>query len=199
MKIEKQRKAIIVMDYINEIIHSEGKFKGKGYADFAAQHQTLEKVTDSVKLGREAGMDIIYVKVGFSDDYKEQPKNSPLFGKADQFQALKLGTWATQFHESLDVQNLDLVVVKHRVSPFYGTKLDSYLRNNGTQQIYLAGVATDLVVQAAARDAHDRDYDVFILSDCCAAANLHDHESSLITLKKIATVGDYKTLLGYSN
>jgi nicotinamidase-related amidase len=189
------KKTLVVMDYINEIIHPDGKFKGKGYAAFAVENKTLENVAEAVNVAREKGISIVYVKTGFSDDYKEQPKNSPLFGKADQFQALKLGTWATEFHKSLDIQPQDLVVVKHRVSPFYGTSLDSFLRNDGTQQVYLAGVATDLVVQAAARDAHDRDYGVFVLSDCCAAGSMEDHNSSLKTLSKIATVGNYKELL----
>ena len=55
-------------------------------------------------------------------------------------------------------------------------------------EVYLCGVSTDLVVQSAARDAHDRDYKVTILKDCCAAANDEDHNSSLSTLEKIAIV-----------
>ncbi|MBU1622476.1 MAG: cysteine hydrolase [Nanoarchaeota archaeon] len=183
------------MDYINEIIHPEGKFKSKGYAAYAEENNTLSNVAEAVSLARNKGMEIVYVKVGFSEDYQEQPKNSPLFGKADQFQALKLGTWATEFHESLDVREEDLQVVKHRISPFYKTNLDSYLKETGIKDFYLCGVATDLVVQSAARDAHDRDYNVFVLSDCCAAASAEDQENSLKTLAKIAKVGEYRDLL----
>ena len=107
-----------------------------------------------------------------------------MFGKAEGFQALKLGTWATEFHESLEVKTDDMVITKHRVSPFYGTCLDSYLRNNKISDVYFCGVSTDLVVQCAARDAHDRDYNVHVLSDCCAAGSEEDHENSLNTFRK---------------
>jgi nicotinamidase-related amidase len=186
------------MDYINEIIHPDGKFKGKGYAKFAQENKSLENVANAIRLAREKEIQVIYVKVGFSPDYKEQPKGSPLFGKAHEFQALKLGTWATEFHESLDVREGDTVILKHRVSPLYNTDLDSHLKKQGINELYICGVSTDLVVQSAARDLHDRDYKVNILEDCCAASSKEDHESSLRTLEKIATVGSYEHLLNGS-
>lgn len=189
------KKAVVVMDYINEIIHPEGKFKGKGYADFAKENNTLENVRETVNSAREKGMYIIYVKVGFSPDYNDQPKNSLLFGKADEFEALKLGTWNTEFHESLDVREEDKIIIKNRISPFYGTDLDNFLKEKSITDLYLCGVATDLVVESTARDAHDRDYNVFVLSNCCAAGSNEDHEKSLNTLKKFSKVSVHQNLV----
>jgi|TARA_Y100000034_G_C6901133_1_gene416824 nicotinamidase-related amidase len=187
-----KNKAIMVMDYINEIIHPDGKFKAKGYADFAKNNDTIKNVIDAVEYARNEGMKIIYVKVGFSENYVDQPKESPLFGKANEFQALKLNTWATEFHEDLEIREEDEVIIKHRVSPFYNTGLESYLEKNKIDELYLCGVSTDLVVQSAARDGHDRDYKINVLSDCCAAGSIGDHKNSLKTLEKIAKVGNYK-------
>lgn len=189
------KKAMVVMDYINEIIHPDGKFAGKGYANFAEETNALSKVAEAVKKAREQGMKIIYIKVGFSPDYREQPKNSPLFGKADQFGALKLGTWATEFHDVLDVREDDAVFTKNRVSPFFGTSLDSFLRTQQITDLYLSGVSTDLVVQSAAREAHDLGYNVYVLADCCVAGSAEDHKQSLRMLAKIAKVDEYKALL----
>jgi len=191
--MNNENKAILVMDYINEIIHPDGKFKGKGYAEFAKKNKTLENVIEAVNYARDTGMKVVYVKVGFSETYADQPKGSPLFGKANEFQALKLNTWATEFHEDLDVREEDKIITKNRVSPFYNTDLESYLENNNIKELYLCGVSTDLVVQSAARDGHDRDYKINVLADCCAAGNSKDHENSLETLKKISTVDTYKT------
>tara|TARA_Y100000310_G_scaffold138709_2_gene137743 strand:+ start:2582 stop:3160 length:579 start_codon:yes stop_codon:yes gene_type:complete len=188
----KENKAIIVMDYINEIVHPKGKFKGKGYADFIKENNTIENVLNAVEFARKENMKVIYVKVGFSEDYKEQPKDSPLFGKADEFQALKLNTWATEFYEDLDIREEDKIITKHRVSPFYNTDLEKYLEENKVRELYLCGVSTDLVVQSAARDGHDRDYKINVLSDCCAAGSKKDHINSLTTLEKIAKVGNYQ-------
>lgn len=62
------------------------------------------------------------------------------------------------------------------------------LRNNNITDLYICGVATDLAVQAAARDAHDRDFVVHVVEDCCGAANESDHTTSLFPLKKISHV-----------
>ncbi|GEM_PF-126906 len=182
-------KALLVMDYMNELIHPEGKFKARGYVQFENEHQTLTNVIDAVKHAREKGFLIIYVKFGFTEDYKDLPKNSPLFAKAKEFKAVLLDTWATEFHACLDVRKEDKIIVKQRISPFYGTDLDAYLRTHEVDELLLCGVSTDLVVQSCARDAHDRDYKVIILADCCVAGNKADHENSLETLKKFTIVG----------
>lgn len=95
--------------------------------------------------------------------------------------------WGTEFAEVVSPVPGDIVLVKHRVSAFYVTNLDLLLRARGIRDLYIAGVSTDLAVEAAARDAHDRDYNVIVLSDCCAAAD-EDHKNSIRTLKKIASV-----------
>jgi nicotinamidase-related amidase len=189
------KKAIIVCDFINEIVNQDGKFKGKGYASFAEKNNVLQNTANALKAARNLNFEVIYVKVGFSANYKEQPKNSILFGKADQFQALKLDTWATSIVEELKVEDSDFVVTKHRISPFYATQLESILRNCKITDLYICGCATDLVVSSTARDAHDRDFNVFILEDCCAAGSQEDHDFALTTIKKIATVGKYTDLL----
>ncbi len=184
----KANSALIVMDFENEIVHPDGKFKAKGYPDFVKSQDTLTKVCRAIENARQARTQVVFVRVGFDDGYLDQPKQSPLFGSADEFGALKLGTWATELHQDLDVRPGDVQIIKHRVSPFFGTDLEIQLRSRGITHLYLAGVSTDLVVESAARDAHDRDFQVTVLSDCCAAGNNEDHESALKTLKKIATV-----------
>jgi len=183
------KKAIIICDFINEIISKGGKFKGKGYADFAQQKNTLANTAKILQKSRELGFTIIFVKIGFSSDYKEQPKNSLLFGKADEFHALQLNTWATEINDQLEVKESDFIVVKHRISPFYATTLETILHNNRITDIYICGCATDIVVSSVARDSHDRDFNTFVLSDCCAAGSTEDHECALKAIKKIATVG----------
>ena len=111
-----------------------------------------------------------------------------LFGKAKDFKALTLNTWATEIHSDIDVQDDDFMITKHRVSPFFGTPLNIYLNNNGIEDVYLCGVATDLVVESAARDSHDRDYNVFVVSDCCGAGSDEDHDKAISTIKKISNV-----------
>ena len=45
-----------------------------------------------------------------------------------------------------------------------------------------------MVVQTTARDAHDRDYNVTIVSDACGAGSMDSHSSTLKELEKIAII-----------
>ncbi len=184
--------ALILIDFINEIVHENGKLASKGYSDFVKNNDVFQNLSFITQKARENNILIVHVKVGFSENYTEQPKLSPLFGKAHEFQALKLNSWATEFHEQIDVKEDDIILTKYRVSAFYGTPLDLILKNNNIDSILVAGVATDLAVSNVVRDAHDRDYQVTILADCCAAANNEDHETALLSLKKIAIVKNSK-------
>ena len=182
--------ALILMDFINEIVDEKGKFAGKGYPAFVNKHRVLEKVNAAIGKARERAIPVIFVRPGFSSDYKECPESSPLFGTAKKFGAMQLGTWATEIHKSINKADSDFLVTKHRVSAFYSTPLEAILRNLKVETLLLGGVATDLVVQTTAREAHDRDYRVIVLKDLCGASSLEDHENAIKALAKVAIIAE---------
>lgn len=181
-------KLLLCIDFINDIVNPGGKLASKGYARFIERHNTLVNVAKAQDLFRRNTIPLVHVKVGFSPSYVEHPPHSPLFGKIKDAQALTLGSWGTEFDPHVGPGPHEPVIIKHRVNAFYGTELDLILRVHGIRQLYIAGVATDLAVESTAREAHDRDYNITILSDCCIAANDDDHSMSLAFLQKIAHV-----------
>lgn len=180
--------AIVCIDFINEIVGATGKLAGKGYRDFAARHNTLANLAEEQAAVRAAGGRVIHVRLGFAPDYSDHPKSSPLLGDARAAGILKLETPSTEFAPEVAPRDDDIVIVKKRISAFFGTDLEQTLRGLSVGKVLLAGVATDLAVQSAARDAHDRDFEVEIISNCCAAANDADHIAALATIKKFAVV-----------
>ena len=44
------------------------------------------------------------------------------------------------------------------------------------------------MVHSGARDAHDRDYEVVILEDCCAGVTADEHMHALACLGRFATI-----------
>src|SRR5258705_13175029 len=100
----------------------------------------------------------------------------------------KLGTSGTEIHSKLGKQDSDWLVTKHRVSPFYSTDLETYLRVSGIERIFCSGGSTQAVVQATVRDGHDRDYAMVVLEDCCAAHSAEEHKSSIGSLGRFCTV-----------
>lgn len=55
-------------------------------------------------------------------------------------------------------------------------------------KIFCSGVSTQAVVQASVRDGHDRDYEMVVLEDCCAAHSAEEHANSIGSLKRFCTV-----------
>lgn len=180
---------LICIDFINDIIHPDGTLaKKRGYATFAHAHGVLDRVAVAQAAFRARQCPVVHVRVGFSRGYRDWPADSPLFGKAKDLGVLELGTWGTEFIDRVKPLDDEPSIAKPRVSAFYGTRLASLLASLSATRVYIAGVSTDLAVEAAARDAHDRDLHVTVLGDCCAAGTESDHAAALHVLGKIARV-----------
>jgi nicotinamidase-related amidase len=181
--------ALLTLDYINDIIHPQGRIAR--CAGHAAERGVIAVANRASALARARGWPVIHVKVGFSPSYVEMPQGSPMFSRAGEFQALNLDGEGTAFHADLDVQSGDAIVVKHRISPFYATSLEAVLRAQCIERLVIAGVSSTWAVQAAARDAHDRDYKVLVLEPACAAASEEEHQ---LSMRQLATIADIVTL-----
>jgi len=80
------------------------------------------------------------------------------------------------------------VIRKPRMNPFFGTALESMLRSRDIDTVVLMGVATEFVVEAAARHAADADFRVIVLEDCCASFSEEAHRVSLHIMGHLATL-----------
>lgn len=191
MNDEKQ--ALLVLDLMNEIVHADGAWAklGYGYGAQAEERDVVPKTARAIERARAAGIPVIYVTVGFTDDYAEWPSGSPVFTDAGKEAGLlRLGTWNQDIHEALAPRKGEVLVTKKRVSPFYATFLEVLLRAQGIKDLLLCGVATDHVVMATARDGHDRDFKIKVLEDCCAAASPERHEAAITVLDGVAEITD---------
>lgn len=100
----------------------------------------------------------------------------------------QLGTWGTEIHPALDQRPGDIQFTKHRVSPFYSTTLMAQLSAAGIRRIYCCGVATQAVVHAFVRDAHDCDFEVVVIEDACCAHSEQEHQNSIQRIARLGTV-----------
>lgn len=182
------RPALLVLDLLNEIVHPDGRYASHGYAREVAERDVLGRAATAIERARRAGIPVIYVVVGFSPDYAEWPAGSPVFAEAKAGEKLVIGHWGTRVHDAVKPAEGEQIVVKRRISPFFGTELDLVLRTRNVDTLLLTGVSTDLVVLATARDGHDRDYRVAVLADATAAADPTLHDAALAVIARTATV-----------
>jgi nicotinamidase-related amidase len=178
---------LLVMDMINDLVHPDGP-NAKTYVATGRARGVYANTTAAIAKARAANAPIGYVRVGFSSDYRECPPASPVFSRARELGLFKLGTWGTKVLDDFAPQPQDFDIVKHRVSPFYGTKLEPILRAQGIQRLVLCGVSTNGVVSAGVREAHDRDYACVMLEDCCCGATEEEHDFALAGLRRFAEI-----------
>ena len=178
---------LLVMDMMNDLVAEDG-FNAQTYGIQVKERNVLANAARAIAAARAAGVAIGYVRVGFSPDYREAPPASPIFSGARNNGIFKLGTKGTEVHPALAPAEGDFDIVKHRVSPFYATSLEAILRAHAIERIVICGVSTNGVVHSGAREAHDRDYEVVILEDCCAGVTADEHMHAIACLGRYATI-----------
>lgn len=177
----------LVMDMMNDLVAEDG-FNAQTYGVQVKERNVLENTANAIAAARAAEAKVGYVRVGFSPDYREAPANSPIFSGARKNEIFQLGTKGTEVHPALAPAEGDFDIVKHRVSPFYGTSLEPILRAHAIERIVMCGVSTNGVVHSGAREAHDRDYEVVILEDCCAGVTPDEHMHAIACLGRYGSI-----------
>ena len=176
---------LLIGDMINDLVHPDGPTP---YRAELARAETVARTKKVIGMARAAGVKIAFVRIGFSDKYRECPPRSKLFARARRTGIMKLGTWGTEVHAELAPEPGDIDIIKHRVSPFHGTNLEPVLRAQGIRRLFVLGVSTGGVVMSAAKDGHDRDYDVTVIEDCCCAASEEEHRVLIANIGRYATI-----------
>jgi nicotinamidase-related amidase len=157
--INPRRTALLVMDYQLGIV---GTIEDSDIL--------LARAGQAIDLVRGRGGHIGYVRVAFTDaDLEAIPPTSRMGARiASGPQAFHADSAATQIHDQVAPQNGDIIVRKTRVGAFSTTDLEQQLRDRGIDTLILAGISTSGVVLSTVRDASDRDYRLFVLSDATA-------------------------------
>jgi nicotinamidase-related amidase len=177
----------LVLDMQNDLVHPDGA-SGKGpLGEQVRSRELIARTAAAIAKARSKGIAVAFVRVAYSDDHREANPASQVFGAIARNGILKKDAWGGAVHDELAPLANEWNIVKHRVSPFYGTSLEVLLRREGIERIYCSGVSTQAVVQATVRDAHDRDFEVLVLEDCCASPSAQEHENSMASIARFCT------------
>jgi nicotinamidase-related amidase len=155
--------ALLVMDMQTPIVGM--------VADPAALLQNVRKAIDGA---RAKNAPVIFVTVTFRPGFPEVSPNNKTF-HAVKGNALFADPGGAAIHADLKPQENDVIVVKRRVSAFAGSDLEVVLRSQDIQRLVLCGIATSGVVLSTLREAADKDYQLTVLSDCCADMDAEVH------------------------
>lgn len=186
-KLKSPSQALVVLDMIEDLVGPSRTLAGNPLPDRVEECRIAENINTAIGAARRRGEPVIFVNLGFAEGYDDWPASSNIFAPAKPNSALRRDTPGTKIINAVDVASSDVVLSKPRVSPFYNTGLEVLLRTLGVDAVVLAGVATEHVVLAGARDGHDRDLMVTVLTDCCTSANDELKSSALAVMNYFTT------------
>ena len=190
-KVDPASTALVVVDVQNEFCADDGWYGTHG-VDLGMMQEAAQRTVSLIQEARSAGVRIVFVRATYDDHYLNEPMRDLIreFG-GDDLVVCATGTYGADFY-LVAPEDDEPVVTKHRYSSFYGTELEVILDAWQTKTVVLAGVMTNVCIDAAARDANYRGFHVVVVDDCTGtctagrddvtAAELHRHTLATIEM-----------------
>ncbi|HXO32884.1 MAG TPA: isochorismatase family cysteine hydrolase [Candidatus Acidoferrales bacterium] len=178
--IDPRSTALLVMDYQVDTLTR--------FMTAAQSADAIARVPDLIALARNAGMMVIHVVVAFRPGHPEVSSRNSLFSGLKANGTAVAGSEGAAIHPAAVPREGEPIVVKHRISPFVGTDLETLLRASGIDTLVLAGVHTSGVVLSTVRHPGDLDYRLVVVRDCCADPDAEVHAMLDIIIPKQAAI-----------
>src|SRR5271154_6357747 len=124
--------ALLVMDYQVDTLTR--------FVTAAQSADAIACAPHLIATARDTGMMVIHVVVAFRPGHPEVSPRNPLFSALKANGMMVAGTEGAAIHPAAAAREGEPIVVKHRISPFVGTDLETLLRANGIDTLVLAGV-----------------------------------------------------------
>ena len=166
-----RRTALLLVDVINDM-DFEGSEALVRFAEPMARRLRAFK-----KRARQAGLPTIYINDNFGrwqSDFRTLVEHC-LAAKMPGRNVAKM----------LKPDSRDYFVLKPKQSAFFGTTLDTLLRDLRITSVIITGVAGDNCVLFSANDAYMRDLKLYIPSDCVASDSDAENRYALQLMKKV--------------
>jgi nicotinamidase-related amidase len=167
---ERHRQALLIVDMINTL-----DFDG-GAQLLPAALEAAGRIAALKHAARANGVPVIYANDNFGrwrSDFRGVVRH-----------CLQPGVRGRPLAERLQPGAEDYFVLKPRHSAFYATPLEVLLRQLGTRELLVTGVAADNCVLFTAYDAHLREFRVGVPEDCVAAETPARCERALTQMRQ---------------
>jgi ureidoacrylate peracid hydrolase len=188
--------ALVVVDLQNDYCHPDGVYPRNELTCFSMS-SVVRATASAVRRAKQCSIPVIYLKMTWSTDANGYPVDSGLIVEYSRpflrKEGLRRGTWGAELLSELPAG--DYEIEKTRYSGFHNTSLEPLLRGLGAETILLAGVVTNMCVEATARDAFHRDFRAVVLRDCVSGFSRELHDASLKTLEIFTRVASSDEVL----
>jgi nicotinamidase-related amidase len=181
-KINPGWTALLLVDMLNDLIHPDGKAAVAAKRPMGHVNEVLPSIERLLSLARQAGVMVVHVQhttlehgLGLSGPWLDA-RSHATYG---MLEFCMEGSWGQQVIDQLKPLPGEAVVQKYRYSGFAGTNLNQVLRSAQRKSVIVAGVSTNVCVEATARDAFSSEYYVVWPRDASASWSRDLHGAAL--------------------
>ena len=167
MTIDPATTALLMLHWENELCLPDGKF-AQNLPDRIKKALNIEHTQAALKVSREKGVLVVYVRLAFRPGYPEIPaKAIPMEQGLREVGAFIDGSWGAEIIDELKPVEGDIVITNKSSDAFTDTELHHLLQANGITDLVLTGMCTHFVISTTCRSAGSGGYLPYILQDCC--------------------------------
>lgn len=196
---EQPKSALVLIETQNEWMHPDGKLNQALVKDREMIQTSIMNIEKVLKHARKSNIEVIHVGLRFQQGYPELGNGKSGLRKAiPNAGTFPINGFGSQFYETVKPIEGEFVVTgRLGASGFTASNLDAYLRNNKIENLYLVGYATHVCVESTLRDAHDKGYNTFVISDATSAFNRMQQDYVLSEI--VHHFGEHLTTIEFTN
>ena len=167
--LKHSRAALVMIEYQNEWVSEKGNLRNLLIEDQDQFEKAINQSKYLLEMARGEGVAVVHITLKPDSQYRIFGNAS--FGLRSAIPSAKTwqGDMQSIHHNFKPLSNEHVITERTGASGFAGSNLDSYLRNNGIDTLFLAGFATHVCVESTLREAHDKGYRTFVVTDATGA------------------------------
>lgn len=176
------RTALLMLDYQVALVEEGPHLKMPPLAEQVRERDVLATAARVLEHARESDWLVVHVRLAFDPSYVLRTNRLPRFDPYAENRVMLRDSPEAQIVKQVAPIDGEAIVDKGAVDPFVGTPLLHVLAAEGVGTVVLGGVATNLVVESAARHASDAGLQVTMVEDMCASFRADFHEFSMTNI-----------------
>jgi nicotinamidase-related amidase len=171
MTDRKEKPALIIIDMVKDYFDDSHPIPLTRMAK-----AIIDPINRLISIFRDQGWPVVFSTDSF--------QNEDFFFTSKMKPHAITGTPGAEVIDELDKQPQDYWLPKPRMSAFFKTGLENWLRERNVTLCAVAGIATPYCVLTTVLDAVNHDFKAVLLEDCSAAASQGAHEKTADTYRR---------------
>jgi len=181
--------ALLVVDVQNGFMSKGGSYDLLGMK-VSNYQQIIPKLKELISICKKYNVPIFYTQaVRESSGIDLLTKTHRILPKSREERIKKRpicvrGTWDAKIVDEVKPTNKDHVVIKRRDSAFQDTETEVWLNSLKVNTLIFCGIDTSICVETSLRDGFNKGYDIMLISDATASANIRHYRTTIEHVKE---------------